>query len=117
MLLFFAALNVFLAPLFLLISPLVLSFEPWLKSQVGTVALAAGGGRDPGRPRDDLLGRAAAAAHARRSAVHACALGLFCLVTGSLPPWPSLWTIGAGAFGMALSLTLVNPASTPRSCR
>ena len=48
MLLFFAVLNVFLSPLFLLISPLVLSFAAL--AEVGQVSVAGGARRVPRRP-------------------------------------------------------------------
>ena len=102
MLLFFAALNVFLAPLFLLISPLVLSFTGL--TRVGEVALAAGVGATLGGLAMTFWG---GPPRRRMRGMLLCTLALsgFCLVTGLRP---SLWTIGAGAFGMALWLTLVN---------
>jgi amino acid adenylation domain-containing protein len=102
MLLFFAALNVFLAPLFLLISPLVLSFAGL--ARVGEVALAAGAGATLGGLAMAFWG---GPPRRRMRGMLLCTLALsaFCLVTGLRP---SLWTIGAGAFGMALWLTLVN---------
>ena len=74
MLVFFAALNVFLAPTFpadLPAGALVCRPDPG-----GGGGAGRRGGRDPGRPGDGLLGRAAAAAHARNAAVHARALGV-----------------------------------------
>jgi len=102
MLLFFAALNVFLAPLFLLISPLVLSFADL--TRVGEVALAAGVGATLGGLAMAFWG---GPRRRRMRGMLLCTLALsaFCLVTGVRP---SLWTIGAGAFGMALWLTVVN---------
>jgi MFS family permease len=102
MLLFFAALNVFLAPLFLLISPLVLSFAGL--ARVGEVALAAGVGATLGGLAMAFWG---GPRRRRMRGMLLCTLALaaFCLFTGLRP---SLWTIGAGAFGMALWLTVVN---------
>ncbi|TDC90751.1 amino acid adenylation domain-containing protein [Nonomuraea deserti] len=102
MLLFFAALNIFLSPLFLMLSPLVLSFAELpdvgrisflsgLGVLIGGLAMTVWGG--PGRHR--------------MRAVLWCTLALaaFCLVTGLRP---DLVTIGVGAFGMSLWLTLLN---------
>jgi len=102
MLLFFAALNVFLSPMFLLISPLVLSFAGL--PRVGEVALAAGVGATLGGLAMAFWG---GPPRRRMRGMLLCTLALaaFCLLTGLRP---SLWTIGAGAFGMALWLTLVN---------
>ncbi|MCW2882567.1 MAG: non-ribosomal peptide synthetase [Sphaerisporangium sp.] len=102
MLLFFAALNVFLSPLFLLISPLVLSFATL--ADAGRIAFVSGAGV--------LLGGLAMTVWGgpRRRRLYGmmlCVLGLsvFCLVTGLRP---NLVTIAVGAFGMALWLTMVN---------
>jgi amino acid adenylation domain-containing protein len=102
MLLFFAALNVFLSPMFLLISPLVLSFSSL--SRVGEVSLTAGVGATLGGLAMAFWG---GPPRRRMRGMLLCTLALaaFCLLTGLRP---SLWTIGAGAFGMALWLTLVN---------
>ena len=102
MLLFFAGLNVFLSPLFLMVSPLVLSFAPL--TAAGTVALLSGLGV--------FLGGLAIAAwggprRRRMRGVLLCTLVLavFCLVTGLQA---NLVVVAAGAFGMALGLTLLN---------
>ncbi|MFI7638049.1 amino acid adenylation domain-containing protein [Nonomuraea sp. NPDC049400] len=102
MLLFFAVLNVFLSPLFLMISPLVLSFAglpdvgrisflSGLGVLIGGLAMTVWGGPGRGRMR----------------AVLWCTLALaaFCLVTGLRA---DLVTIGLGAFGMSLWVTLLN---------
>ncbi|MFC4531322.1 amino acid adenylation domain-containing protein [Sphaerisporangium dianthi] len=102
MLLFFAALNVFLSPLFLLISPLVLSFGTL--DDAGRIAFVSGAGV--------LLGGLAMTVWGgpRRRRLYGmmlCTLALaaFCFVTGLRP---NLVTIAIGAFGMALWLTVVN---------
>jgi MFS family permease len=102
MLLFFAALNVFLAPLFVLITPLVLSFSTL--PVAGRVALAGGAGGVVGGlvmtawggpPRRRMRGMLLATA----------ALALACLFTGVRA---SPLVVAAGAFGMGLGITLVN---------
>ena len=102
MLLFFAALNVFLSPLFLLISPLVLSFTTL--SRVGEVALAAGVGAMLGGLTMTFWG---GPRRLRMRGMLLCTLALatFCLVTGLRP---TLWLIAVGAFGMSFWLTVVN---------
>jgi amino acid adenylation domain-containing protein len=102
MLLFFAALNIFLSPLLLLVSPLVLSFADL--STVGRVAFGGGvgvllgglammvwGGPRRRRMRGLLLGTVAMAA---------C-----CLLTGLRP---DTVTVALGIFGISLCLTVVN---------
>ena len=104
MLLFFATLNVFLTPLVLLIPPLVLSVGTvtdigwvllgWgLGGVLGGLVVTVSGGPPRRRMRDALL----------------CTVGLaaFCLLTGLRA---NLLTIGIGAFGMSLWLTVVNGA-------
>ena len=102
MLLFFAALNVFLAPLFLLISPLVLSFATL--HQVGEVALAAGIGAALGGLGMSVWG---GPRRLRMRGMLLCTLLLAgcCAITGLRP---DLAVIAVGAFGMSLTLTLVN---------
>ncbi|KAA9377702.1 amino acid adenylation domain-containing protein [Microbispora cellulosiformans] len=102
MLFYFAVLNVFLSPLFLMISPLVLSFASL--AEVGRVSFAGGLGA--------FLGGLAMAAWGgpRRRRLHGVlvstlALSVFCLLTGLRP---DLFPIAAGAFGMSLCLTLLN---------
>ncbi|MFC4586112.1 non-ribosomal peptide synthetase/MFS transporter [Sphaerisporangium corydalis] len=102
MLLFFAALNIFLSPLFLLISPLVLSFGTL--ADAGRIAFVSGAGVLLGGLVMTVWG---GPRRRRLYGMMLSVLGLaaFCLVTGLRP---SLVTIAAGAFGMALWLTLVN---------
>jgi amino acid adenylation domain-containing protein len=106
MLLFFMALNVFLSPLFLMMTPLVLAFAGL--HQVAEVSVAGGLGA--------FLGGLAMAAwggprHRRLSTVFRCALALAagCVVIGSRP---TLWVIAAGAFGISLALVLLNGVYT-----
>ncbi|MFG1750255.1 non-ribosomal peptide synthetase/MFS transporter [Streptosporangium sandarakinum] len=102
MLLFFAVLNVFLSPLFLMISPLVLSFAGLddvgrvsffggLGVFLGGFAMTAWGGPRRRRLRGVLLAT--------------LALSVFCVLTGLRASLP---LIAAGAFGMSLCLTLLN---------
>ncbi|MER6944217.1 amino acid adenylation domain-containing protein [Nonomuraea sp. NPDC000554] len=102
MLLFFAVLNVFLSPLFLLISPLVLSFATL--PDVGRISFLSGLGVLLGGLAMTVWG---GPARSRMRAVLWCTLALaaFCLVTGVRA---DLVTIGIGAFGMSLWLTLLN---------
>ncbi|OPG12805.1 hypothetical protein B1L11_11955 [Microbispora sp. GKU 823] len=102
MLFYFAVLNVFLSPLFLMISPLVLSFASL--AEVGRVSFAGGLGA--------FLGGLAMAAWGgpRRRRLHGVllstlALSVFCLLTGLRA---DLFLIAVGAFGMSLCLTLLN---------
>jgi amino acid adenylation domain-containing protein len=99
---YFVVLNIFLSPLFLMISPLVLSFASL--GDVGWISFAAG------------LGAFAAAlimiawggpGHRRMHGmlVSALLLGGCCLVTGVRP---SLIVVAAGTCGMGLCLTLLN---------
>jgi hypothetical protein len=102
MLIFFAVLNVFLSPLFLLIPPLVLSVGTltdvgWillgsgLAGALGGLVMTVWGGPPRRRMRSVLL--------------CTLCLGAFCLVTGLRA---DLVTIGVGVFGMSLSLTVLN---------
>ena len=101
MMIFFAVLNIFLGPPFLLLAPLILAHGTL--SQVGRVALVAGLGvtcaglvmgawGGPGRRR--MAGMLAVTA----------ALAVCCGLVGVSPALPA---IGAAAFGMAFFLTLV----------
>ncbi|MEV6034602.1 amino acid adenylation domain-containing protein [Nonomuraea sp. NPDC052116] len=102
MLLFFAVLNVFLSPLFLMISPLVLSFAGL--QDVGRISFLSGLGVLLGGLAMTVWG---GPGHGRMRAVLWCTLALaaFCLVTGLRA---DLVTIGLGAFGMSLWVTLLN---------
>ncbi|MGW5265604.1 non-ribosomal peptide synthetase/MFS transporter [Microbispora sp. NPDC004025] len=102
MLFYFAVLNVFLSPLFMMISPLVLSFATL--AEVGRVSFAGGLGA--------FLGGLAMAAWGgpRRRRLYGVllstlALSVFCLLTGL---YQDLFLIAVGAFGMSLCLTLLN---------
>ncbi|MER5425189.1 non-ribosomal peptide synthetase/MFS transporter [Streptosporangium roseum] len=102
MLVFFAVLNVFLSPLFLMISPLVLSFATL--DDVGRVAFAGGLGVFLG----GLLMTAWGGPRRRRLygvLLATLALAVFCVVTGFRQNLP---LIAAGAFGMSFCLTLLN---------
>ncbi|MFI0723475.1 amino acid adenylation domain-containing protein [Streptomyces sp. NPDC021224] len=102
MLLFFAVLNIFLSPLFLLTTPLVLSFSHL--AATGWVAMGGGAGAIAGGltllvwggPRRDRL---------RGVLLAALALSAACLLTGLRPALP---LVALGAFGMAYALALVN---------
>ncbi|MGV9775579.1 amino acid adenylation domain-containing protein [Streptosporangium sp. NPDC003464] len=102
MLFFFAVLNVFLSPLFLLISPLVLGFATL--QDVGRISFAGGlgvflGGLTMtvwGGPRRRRL---------RGVLLSTVILAVFCLVTGLQQ---NLVVIAVGAFGMSFWLTMLN---------
>ncbi|HET9168255.1 MAG TPA: amino acid adenylation domain-containing protein [Actinospica sp.] len=102
MLLFFAFLNIFLAPLFLLVSPLVLSFATL--HQVGEVALGAGIGAVVGGLGMSMWG-GPRRRRMRGMLLWTLLLAGCCAITGLRP---TLWVIALGAFGMSLTLTLVN---------
>ncbi|MEU9131818.1 amino acid adenylation domain-containing protein [Kitasatospora sp. NPDC048540] len=102
MLVYFAVLNIFLSPLFLLTTPLVLSFADL--PATGWVALAAGAGAVAGGltllvwggPRRDRL----------RGVLYATlGLAAACVLTGLRPALP---LVALGAFGMTLGLALLN---------
>ncbi len=102
MLLFFAFLNVFLSPLFLMISPLVLSFATL--DDVGRVSFGGGLGVLLGGLLMTVWGGP------RRRRLHGVllatlALSVFCLLTGVRQ---DLVAIAVGAFGMSFCLTLLN---------
>ncbi|MFF3018540.1 amino acid adenylation domain-containing protein [Streptomyces sp. NPDC057939] len=102
MLFWFAALNVFLSPLFLLVTPLVLSFSStaaagWVSTAAGMGAVLGGltllvwGGPRRMRLRGVLLATLGLAAA--------------CVVTGLRP---SVTVVAVGAFGMTYGLALLN---------
>ncbi|MQY15424.1 D-alanine--poly(phosphoribitol) ligase subunit 1 [Streptomyces sp. RB5] len=102
MLLWFAGLNIFLSPLFLLVTPMVLAFDDL--EGAARVAVAGGAGAIlggilmgfwGGPKRHRLRGMLALAA----------VLALAGAVTGLRA---NLWVIAAGAFGMSFALALVN---------
>ncbi|MEU6430648.1 amino acid adenylation domain-containing protein [Microbispora sp. NPDC046973] len=102
MLFYFAVLNIFLSPLFMMISPLVLSFGTL--AEVGRVSFAGGLGAFLGG-----LAMAAWGGPRRRRLLgvllSTLALSVFCLLTGLRA---DLFLIAVGAFGMSLCLTLLN---------
>jgi hypothetical protein len=106
MLLWFAGLNVFLAPLFLLMTPLVLSFADLDAAArvamcggagviVGGIAMGFWGGPRRQRLRG-MLGLAAL-------------LGVAAVLGGT---HPGVWVVGACAFGLSAALSLVNGVYT-----
>ncbi|WP_406207783.1 amino acid adenylation domain-containing protein [Kitasatospora sp. NBC_01560] len=102
MLLWFAGLNVFLSPLFLLVTPMVLAFSDL--NGAARVAVAGGAGA--------LLGGIAMGfwggprRHRLRGMLGLAALlSAACALTGL---HAGLWAIAAGAFGMSFALSLVN---------
>jgi amino acid adenylation domain-containing protein len=106
MLLFFMALNVFLSPLFLMLTPLVLAFAGL--HQVAEVSVAGGLGAVLGGVTMTVWG---GPRHQRLRTVLRCALALAacCVVIGARP---TLWVIAAGAFGMSAALVLLNGVYT-----
>ncbi|MGH3201148.1 MAG: amino acid adenylation domain-containing protein [Streptosporangiaceae bacterium] len=102
MLVFFALLNVFLSPLLLMITPLVLSFGSL--SKVAEVSLAGGLGVALGGLTLSVWG---GPRHYRMRGMLLCTLALAACaaVTGLRPV---LAVVAIGAFGMALWLTLLN---------
>ncbi|MBB2744190.1 UNVERIFIED_ORG: amino acid adenylation domain-containing protein [Microbispora rosea subsp. rosea] len=99
---FFAALNVFLSPLFLMISPLVLSFAGL--PEVARVSFAGGLGAFVGGMVMTVWG-GPRRLRLRGVLLATLALAAACLVTGLRA---DLALIAAGAFGMSLCLALVN---------
>ncbi|MGW0435012.1 amino acid adenylation domain-containing protein [Micromonospora sp. NPDC003197] len=102
MLVFFAALNLFLFPVLYLLSPLVLGFAEL--PEVAQIALTGGVGAAVGGLVMLVWGGP------RRNRMRAVLLGTLgvavaCVVTGLRP---NLLLIGAGAFGMYLALGIVN---------
>ncbi len=106
MLLFFMALNVFLSPLFLMLTPLVLAFAGI--GQVAQVSVAGGAGAFLGGLAMSIWG---GPRRRRLFTVLCCTLALaaFCLVIGLRP---ALWVIAIGAFGISLWLVLLNGVYT-----
>ncbi|MEU0148673.1 amino acid adenylation domain-containing protein [Streptomyces sp. NPDC006288] len=106
MLLWFAALNIFLSPLFLLVTPLVLSFDSL--EAVARVAVAGGAGAIlggvamgfwGGPKRDRMRGMLGLA-------------GLLAAASALVGVRADLWMIGVGAFGMSCALSMVNGVYT-----
>ncbi|GGZ46351.1 hypothetical protein GCM10010371_01860 [Streptomyces subrutilus] len=102
MLFWFAALNIFLSPLFLLVTPLVLSFSS--TASAGWVSTAAGLGAVFGGLTLLVWG---GPRRMRLRGVLFATLGLAaaCVVTGLRP---SVAVVAAGAFGMTYGLALLN---------
>ncbi|WP_103507882.1 non-ribosomal peptide synthetase/MFS transporter [Streptomyces sp. SM13] len=106
MLLWFAALNIFLSPLFLLVTPLVLSFDSLeavarisvaggAGAILGGIAMGFWGGPQRNRMRG-MLGLA----------------GLLAVACALVGVRADLWIIGVGAFGMSCALSMVNGVYT-----
>ncbi|MBG0821571.1 amino acid adenylation domain-containing protein [Planomonospora sp. ID91781] len=102
MLLFFVVLNVFLSPLFLLVSPLVLGFATL--DDVGRVAFCGGLGVLLGGLVMTVWG-GPRRLRMRGVLLATLALGAFCLLTGVRE---DLVVIAVGAFGMSFWLTVLN---------
>ncbi|WP_406089052.1 amino acid adenylation domain-containing protein [Streptomyces sp. NBC_01013] len=102
MLLWFAGLNIFLSPLFLLITPMVLAFDDL--QGAARVAVAGGAGAILGGIVMGFWG--GPRRHRLRGMLGVAALlALAGAITGL---HASLWVIAAGAFGMSFALSLVN---------
>ncbi|MEU3555168.1 non-ribosomal peptide synthetase/MFS transporter [Streptomyces fragilis] len=103
---FFAVLNLFLSPLMLLVSPLVLSFAGL--TEVGTVSVVSGLGV--------LLGGATMAVWGGPSGnrFRVVLVTTVCMAAGGLLVGlrPSLVTVGVGAFALTFFLTLMNSVYT-----
>jgi amino acid adenylation domain-containing protein len=102
MLVFFALFNLVLSPVFLLFSPLVLSFGTL--ADAGLVALCGGAGATLGGLVMSVWG-GPARRRMRGVLVGTLALAVSCLVTGA---HASLVVVGLGAFGVSFCLALVN---------
>ncbi|WP_443045309.1 amino acid adenylation domain-containing protein [Streptomyces sp. NBC_00342] len=106
MLLWFAGLNVFLSPLFLLLTPLVLSFDSL--AAAARVAVAGGAGAILGGIAMGFWG--GPVRHRLRGMLGLAALlAVACALVGVRA---DLWVIGAGAFGMSFALSMVNGVYT-----
>ncbi|MEN3613622.1 amino acid adenylation domain-containing protein [Plantactinospora sp. ZYX-F-223] len=106
LLLFFMSLNVFLSPLFIMLTPLVLAFAGI--DQVAQVSVAGGVGAFLGGLAMSIWG---GPRHRRLFTVLCCTLVLagFCLVIGLRP---TLWVIAIGSFGISMWLVLLNGVYT-----
>ncbi|MEV4490016.1 amino acid adenylation domain-containing protein [Micromonospora coxensis] len=102
MLLFFAVLNIFLSPLFILLTPLTMSFGGI--TEAGQVAVCGGLGAVAGGL---LMGMWGGPRRLRMRGILAAAMVLAaCSVIPGLRP--DLWVVGAGAFAMSLALNVMN---------
>ncbi len=106
MLLWFAGLNIFLSPLFLLLTPLVLSFGTL--EAAARVAVAGGAGAILGGITMGFWG--GPVRHRLRGMLGLAAL--LALAGALVGVRADLWVIGAGAFGMSFALSLVNGVYT-----
>ncbi|WP_377272874.1 amino acid adenylation domain-containing protein [Peterkaempfera sp. SMS 1(5)a] len=99
---FFAVLNIFLSPLLLLVSPLVLSFATL--ADVGRVSVVTGLGVMLGGTTMALWGGP------RSRRFHGVLVTTVCMAAGGVlvSLRPSLWLIGAGAFALTFFLTIMN---------
>ncbi|GAA2748108.1 amino acid adenylation domain-containing protein [Kitasatospora cinereorecta] len=102
MLLYFAVLNVFLAPLFILLTPLTLSFGRL--ADAGKVSFCAGLGAVAGGLVMGLWG-GPRQRRMRGMLLATLALAGCCVLPGLSP---HLWVVGAGAFAMSLALNVLN---------
>ncbi|WP_199563741.1 MULTISPECIES: non-ribosomal peptide synthetase/MFS transporter [unclassified Streptomyces] len=102
MLLWFAGLNIFLSPLFLLVTPLVLAFDDL--QGAARVAVAGGAGAILGGVVMGFWG--GPRRHRLRGML---ALAALLALAGALTGLHAgLWVVAAGAFGMSFALSLVN---------
>ncbi|WP_098024648.1 non-ribosomal peptide synthetase/MFS transporter [Streptomyces sp. st115] len=106
MLLWFAALNIFLSPLFLLVTPLVLSFDSL--EAVARVSVAGGAGAILG---GIAMGFWGGPKRNRMRGMLGLA-GLLALACALVGVRADLWIIGVGAFGMSCALSMVNGVYT-----
>ncbi|MDX3503338.1 amino acid adenylation domain-containing protein [Streptomyces sp. ATCC51928] len=106
MLLWFAALNIFLSPLFLLVTPLVLSFDSL--EAVARISVAGGAGAILG---GIAMGFWGGPKRNRMRGMLGLA-GLLALACALVGVRADLWIIGVGAFGMSCALSMVNGVYT-----
>jgi amino acid adenylation domain-containing protein len=103
---FFAVLNIFLSPLLLLVSPLVLSFGTL--GDVGRISVVSGLGVMLGGTTMALWGGP------RSRRFQGVLVTTMCMALGGVlvSLRPSLWLIGAGAFALTFFLTVMNSLYT-----
>ncbi|MFE6982896.1 non-ribosomal peptide synthetase/MFS transporter [Streptomyces griseus] len=106
MLLWFAALNIFLSPLFLLVTPLVLSFDSL--EAVARISVAGGAGAILG---GIAMGFWGGPKRNRMRGMLGLA-GLLAVACALVGVRADLWIIGVGAFGMSCALSMVNGVYT-----